>query len=99
MGPQTQRENGNNYILTFLDDLTAVSIRQQDADAASREFVAQVILRYAIPAIVLADQGAKFLNEMFKNVCILLKIKKIQSTAYHPETKVGLARSHRVLTE
>jgi hypothetical protein len=64
-----------------------------------REFVAQIILRYAIPAIVLTDQGAKFLGEILKNACVLLKIKKIQSTTFHPESKVGLAKSHRVLTE
>lgn len=65
----------------------------------SRESVAKIILRYGISAIVLIDQGANFLREMFKNVCKPLKINKIESTAYHPESKIGIERSHRVVPE
>jgi len=35
---------------------------------------------------------------MFKNVCKLLKINKVQTTAY-PESNGALERSHRTLTE
>ncbi|KAL6260861.1 hypothetical protein P5V15_008391 [Pogonomyrmex californicus] len=36
---------------------------------------------------------------MFRDVCILLKITKIQTTAYHPESNRALERSHRTLIE
>jgi len=36
---------------------------------------------------------------MFKNICKLLHINKIQTTAYHPESNGALKRSHRTLTE
>jgi len=36
---------------------------------------------------------------MFKNMCKLLKINKVQTTAYHPESNGALERSHRTLTE
>ena len=32
-------------------------------------------------------------------MCRLLRIKKIQTTAFHPESNGGLERSHRVLAE
>ena len=39
------------------------------------------------------------MSEVFKNTCSLLKIKKIQSTAFHPESQGSIERSHRVLAE
>jgi len=84
VGPPIDTKNGSMYmyVLTFQDDLSkyviAVPIRQQDADTESREFVAQVILRYGIPDAVLTNQSVNFLSEMLKNVCKLLKIKNTQ---------------------
>ena len=36
---------------------------------------------------------------MFKNTCRFLGIKKIHSTAFHPESQGSIERSHRVLAE
>ena len=47
----------------------------------------------------MTDQGTNFLSEVFKNVCKLLKINKIQITAYHPQSNGALERSHRTLAE
>jgi hypothetical protein len=58
----------------------------------TREFVTQVILKYGIP-------GINFLSEVFKNTCKVLRIKKIQTTTFHPESNGGLERSHDVLAE
>jgi hypothetical protein len=51
------------------------------------------------PKQVLTNQGANFLSDVFKNVCKLLRIKKLQTTAFRPESNGGLERSHRVLAE
>jgi hypothetical protein len=103
LGPMPETEQGNRYILTFQDDLSkyviAVPIRQQDAETVARGFVTHVVLKYGSPHTVLTDQGTNFLSDVFRNTCKLLKIKKIQSTAFHPETNGGLERSHRVLAE
>jgi len=39
------------------------------------------------------------MSEMFKNTCKLLKIEKIQTTAYYPEKNEALERSHQTLAE
>ena len=39
------------------------------------------------------------MSEVFQHSCRLLKIKKIQSTAFHPQSQGGLECSHRVLAE
>ena len=52
-----------------------------------------------VPAQILTDKGSNFLNEIFKNTCRMLRIKKIQTTALYPESNGGLKRSHRVVED
>ena len=103
VGPMTETNSGNKYILTFQDNLSkflvAIPIPQQDAETVAREFVLKIVLTFGAPAEVLTDQGSNFLSDLFKSTCRLLKIKKIQTTAFHPESNGSLERSHRVLAE
>jgi hypothetical protein len=103
VGPLPETTKGNKYILTFQDDLSklvnAIPIPQQDAETIAREFVLNIILKTGTPKQILTDQGANFLSDLFKNLCKLLRIKKLQTTAFRPESNGGLERSHRVLTE
>ena len=61
VGPTTETNKGNQYILTFQDDLTkfviAEHIHAQDADTVARKFVRSIILKFGTPEIVLSDQG------------------------------------------
>jgi transposase InsO family protein len=103
VGPLTVTNSNNKYILTFQDDLSkyvvAIPIGQQDAETVARAFVTNIVLRYGTPRIVQTDRGANFVSEVFRNTCKILKIKKIQSTAFHPESQGSIERSHRVLAE
>jgi transposase InsO family protein len=103
VGPTDLTNKGNRYILTFQDDLTkfmaAIPIPTQDAETVAREFVQNIVLKYGIPEEILTDQGANFLSDIFANVCKLLQIKKIQTTAFHPASNGGLERGHRVIIE
>ena len=103
VGPTDVTNKGNRYILTFQDDLTkfmaAIPIPTQDAETVAREFVQNIVLKYGIPEVILTDQGANFLSELFTNVCRLLQIAKVQTTAFHPESNGSLERSHRVIVE
>ncbi|KAM0729433.1 Retrovirus-related Pol polyprotein from transposon 297 [Formica fusca] len=103
VGPVTITNNGNKYILTFQDNLTkfskAIPIPNQEAATIAKEFATKIIFEHGIPEKILTDQGTNFLSEIFKNTCKLLKIEKIQTTAYHPESNGALERSHRTLAE
>jgi len=85
------------------DDLTkfvaAIHIPTQDAETVAREFVQNLVLKHGISEVILTDQGANFLSEMFANVCKLLQIKKFQTTTFHHESNGSLERGHRVLVE
>lgn len=103
VGPLSISNNGNKYMLTFQDDLSkftlAVPIERQDADTVAEAFVENIVLRYGIPSVLLTDQGSNFLSDVFKRVCKLLRITRIHTTAYHPESNGALERSHRTLIE
>ena len=103
VGPLPVTLEDNKYILTFQDDLSkyvvAVPIGQQDAETVARAFVEKTVLMYGTPQTLQTDQGANFVSELFRNTCKILKINKIQSTAFHPESQGSIERSHRVLAE
>ena len=104
VGPLPTTHRGNKYILTFLDDLTKVldcfPIPDGEASTVADCFYRNVILKYFIvPKKLVTDQGSNFVSDLFKRVCKLLKIKKIQTTAYHPQSNGALERSHRPLVE
>jgi transposase InsO family protein len=97
VGPITQTSEGNKYLLTLQNELSkytmAVTIQQQDAMTLARIFVEQIILKIGIPQILLTDQGSNFLSDLFANVCKLLRIKRIKTSPYHPQTDGALERT------
>jgi len=98
VGPLTVTTEGHKYMFTFQDELSkytiAVPISQQDAETIARIFVEETVLKFGIPQVILTDQGWNFLSDLFTNVCKLLRIKKLKTTAYHPQTNGALERTH-----
>jgi len=103
VGPLTVTQGNNKYILTFQDDLSkyvvAVPLGQNDVVTVARAFVVNIVLKYGTPSILQTDQGTNFISEMFQNTCKMLKIKKIQSTVFHPKSRGSIERNHCVLAE
>jgi hypothetical protein len=97
VGPLPPSATDNRCILTSQGDfrkyVVATPISQQEAETLARVFVSQVVLKYGTPSIVQIDQGANFVSEVFKNTWKLLKIKKSQSTAFHPESQGSIERN------
>ena len=58
----------------------------QTADEVSLIFLRYVILHYGIPNAIATDQGLQFMGDVFRKVCKVLKIHKLNTTAYHPES-------------
>ena len=103
VGPLEETVNGNKYILTFEDDLTrfmdCYAISNTEASTVARKFFEEIITRYRIPKRLVTDQGANFTSDVFTKTCKLLKIKKLQTTAYHPQANGALERSHGPLAQ
>lgn len=103
VGPiSPQSEDGNKYIFTCNCDLSkfaiAVAIPDATAIITAKTLIHNVILKYGIPKEIVTDNGTNFISQTLKEVNKLLKIKKIFTTLYHPQSN-QVERFHRSLSE
>ncbi|XP_050066035.1 uncharacterized protein LOC126555115 [Aphis gossypii] len=103
VGPLPTTLSSNNYILTMQDDLSkytlGVPIPNHQANTVAEAFVLHFVCVHGIPGTILTDQGTDFLSKTFTEVCKLLKINKVNTSPFRPQTNGGLERSHRTLAE
>ena len=69
----------------------------QEATSVARALVDNVIVRYGAPLQILTDQGSNFEGNQFQELCKLLGIDKVRTSAYHPSGNGLIERFHRTL--
>ena len=93
--PKTKR--GNKLILVIKDALTRyveiVPIKAKNELVIAKELVEKIYCRHGAPAILISDNGTEFINELMKQICVLLNIGRISTTPYHPQAN-GLVEQH-----
>ena len=103
VGPLPVTERGNKYLLTFIDHFTryceAIPIARQDTETIARVFVTKIITQLGVPKKLLTDRGANFTSALIKETCKLLKIKKLQTSSYHPQANGVCERMHKLLID
>ena len=96
----TKSSKGNQYAVVFVDYLTkwpeVFPVRDQTAPTIAKLLVENIICRHGVPNQLLSDRGANFL---YKEVYSLMGVKKLNTTAYHPQTDGLVERFNRTLTE
>ncbi|KAG8239233.1 hypothetical protein J437_LFUL012557 [Ladona fulva] len=101
VGPISSTYKGNRYILTLQDVFTkypeAIALPNQKPETVARAFVENIVLRHGAPRQLLTDRGTSFTSQLMKEVCKILGIGKLQTTAYHPAGDELVERSHRTL--
>jgi len=99
-GSHPRSERGNVYILTCIDSFTkwaeAFPIRNKEAETVAKVLVEQLFCRFGAPISLFLDQGTEVDCSIMQNVCKLLKIDKLRTTAYKPSTN-QVERLHRTL--
>ena len=95
--------SGNQYAVVFMDYLTkwpeVFAVADQTALTITKLLVEHVISRHGVPAELLSDRGAAFLSTLMWEVCQLMDIHQVNTTAYHPQTDGLVERFNRTLTE
>ena len=80
-------EHGNRYILTVVDFATrypeAVALPKIETERVA-EALLDVFSRVGFPQEILSDRGGQFTSEMMAEVCRLVSIKQLFTTAWHP---------------
>jgi hypothetical protein len=90
IGPLPTSRKGNRHLLVFVDYLTkwpeVFALPEATADAVARVYVEQIICRHGAPEALLSDRGKQFLSEVLRHVNEYLRVRKVNTTAYHPQT-------------
>lgn len=101
VGPLSKDYYNYSYILTIQCELSkyieAYPLENKDSVTVAKAFVDNFILRYGIPRKIASDRGTEFMSTTMKEVCKLLNITQISSTAYHHQSIGALENSHKSL--
>jgi hypothetical protein len=97
LGPFSPTSRSNNkYIVVFVCRFTkwveAFAVPNQDSETIARLLVQEIIPRHGCPRSLLSDRGSPFLSKLSKSIYELLSIKKLNTTAYHPQANGGAER-------
>ena len=103
IGPFCPSRSQHRCTLTVEDYLSkfliSVPLVGHNGRQVAKAFVDHVVLTCGKPQVILSDCGSQFLSETSKDVCILLGIKRIQSTSFRPQSNGSNGRSHKYLIE
>lgn len=99
--PKTR--SGNRYCVVFMDYLTkwpeVFATADQTAPTIARLLVEGIVSRHGVPGQLLSDRGPSFLSRLVLEICEVLGVKKINTSAYHPQTDGLVERFNRTLTD
>ena len=104
LGPFVAAEgSGNKYVLVYCDHLTrwveTVAFRRNDSAVMARVLVERIMCRHGAPRVLLSDRGRPFLSALAREVYRLLRVKKVSTAAYKPQTNGLVERFNRTLAE
>ena len=92
---------GNQHVLIFQDFLMkwpmVYPIPDQKAEQIVKILVEEIIPSFGIPESLLSDRGTNLLSHLMLDVCKLLGIRKLNTTAYHPQADGLVERYNRTL--
>ncbi|XP_028417823.1 uncharacterized protein LOC114542487 [Dendronephthya gigantea] len=87
----------------FSDYLTrwpeAFAVSTIEASVIAKLLVNEIFCRHGAPKTLLSDRGKNFLSKLIREVCGLLDIKKLNTTAYHPQTDGLVERFNSIISQ
>jgi len=82
---------------TFTRYSFAFPTRDQKATTVAKLLKEQIFDKFGPPDRILSDQGRNFTSSVIRNLCSLYGIKKIRTSAYHPQGNGACERFNRTL--
>jgi len=100
-GPHVRTPRGSVYILTCIDVFTkwteAFPLPNKEAAVVARVLVEQVFCRFGVPIALLSDNGTEVDSTIMREICKILDIDKLHTTAYKASTNAVIERWHKTL--
>lgn len=92
LGPFTQTNKGNKYILTFIDHFTKYirlyAVPDVTAQTTAEKFLDFISL-FGICEKLLSDKGPAFTADLFRSLCIKFGVVKLFTTPMNPKCNGG----------
>jgi hypothetical protein len=103
LGPLPETDvHHNKYILVIVDYLTrwpfAFPLTNARTKTIANALVERVFLEHGFPSSLLSDRGSNFLSELMLAVLHIFRVKKLNTSSYHPQTNGMTERFNRTLT-
>jgi len=81
----------------FSEWAEAFPVPNKEAPTVARVLVEQVMCRFGTPIAGISDRGCKVDRHLMNEICRLLDIDKMRTTAYHPSSNGAVERFHATL--
>lgn len=98
-----QTQSGNDRLLVFCDHLTrwveAFPTRGEDTTVVAEHLYKYIICRYGCPQELLSDQGPSFVSAVTRELCRVMRVNKVQTTAYHPQANGVVERANQTFQQ
>ena len=92
---------GNRYMIVFQDFFTKWPMIFPTPDQKSERIacllVEEIVPYFGVPEAVLSERGTNLLSFLMKDICQLLGIKKLNTTASHPQCNGVVERFNQTL--
>ena len=96
LGPFPVTHSGNRYVVCFTDYLTrwpeVYAVPTAEAPVIAKFIATEILPRHGAPRVLLSDYGKNFLSKLVMEVCRLINTKKVNTTAFHPQTNAIVER-------
>jgi hypothetical protein len=103
LGPLPKTRHGNRFLLVIADRCSkltrTVPLRVTTSLAVAQAFCDHWVFVYGPPVSLLTDNGSQFAAKFFQAACAELGIRKVFTTAYHPQTNGQVERYNRTIVE
>ena len=94
-------ERGNKHVVVVQDLFTkwpfAFAVPDQKTERIARLLAEEVIPWFGVPESLLSDRGTNLLSHLMTDLCRMLGVQKLNTTAYHPQCDGAVERFNRTL--
>ena len=100
VGPLPRTRRGNHFILVISDYATrypeAIPLRSITAPKVA-EVLVDLFSRHGVPEEILTDQGTNFTSGLLGELYLLIHVKALWTSPYHPQTDGLVERFNQTL--
>ena len=92
---------GFNYLLTIIDRTSrwqeAIPLSSITYEACTQALISTWVSRFGVQDLLTSDQGSQFTSSVWLEVCSILRIMRIKTTNFHPQSNEMIERFHSSL--